>query len=195
MFNLINGEEVTLPYFNFQLGKREKGRTIKVDEHSPIIVEGIHALNEKLTSSIPKHQKYKIYIAPQVQLNIDNHSPLNTTDLRLIRRIVRDMQYRNCPAATTIDMWQSVRSGEFKWIYPHQEGADYVYNSSLIYELCVLKKLALPALRQIKESDPQYLVANRLIKYLKYFKPIEDESVIPCNSLIREFLGGSCFKL
>lgn len=195
LFNLINGEEVTLPYFNFQLGKREKGRTIKVDEHSPIIVEGIHALNEKLTSSIPKHQKYKIYIAPQVQLNIDNHSPLNTTDLRLIRRIVRDMQYRNCPAATTIDMWQSVRSGEFKWIYPHQEGADYVYNSSLIYELCVLKKLALPALRQIKESDPQYLVANRLIKYLKYFKPIEDESVIPCNSLIREFLGGSCFKL
>lgn len=195
LFNLINGEEVTLPYFNFQLGRREKGKTIKVDQHSPIIVEGIHALNEKLTSSIPKHQKYKIYIAPQVQLNIDNHSPLNTTDLRLIRRIVRDMQYRNCPAANTIDMWQSVRSGEFKWIYPHQEGADYVFNSSLSYELCVLKKLALPALKQIKESDPQYLVANRLVKYLKYFKPIEDESDIPCNSLIREFLGGSCFKL
>lgn len=195
LFDLINGEEVTLPRFNFVSGKREVGKTIKVDEHSPIIIEGIHALNEKLTSSIPKHQKFKIYIAPQVQINIDDHSPLNTTDMRLIRRIVRDMQYRNCPAADTIDMWQSVRKGEFRWIYPNQEGANYVFNSSLSYELCVLRKLALPALRQIKESDPQYLVANRLIKYLKYFKPIEDETIIPCNSLLREFLGGSCFKL
>lgn len=195
LFDLINGEEVTLPRFNFVSGKREVGKTIKVDSHSPIIIEGIHALNEKLTSSIPKHQKYKIYIAPQVQINIDDHSPLNTTDLRLIRRIVRDMQYRNCPAADTIDMWQSVRSGEFKWIYPNQEGANYVFNSSLSYELCVLRTLALPALREIKSTAPQFLVANRLIKYLKYFKPIEDESIIPCNSLIREFIGGSCFKL
>ena len=113
LFDLINGEEVTLPKFNFKTGKREIGKTIKVDEHSPIIIEGIHALNEKLTSSIPKHQKYKIYIAPQAQINIDDHSPLNTTDLRLIRRIVRDMKYRNCPAAETIRMWQSVRIGEF----------------------------------------------------------------------------------
>ncbi len=195
LFDLINGEEVTLPRFNFVSGRREVGKTIKVDSRSPIIIEGIHALNEKLTSSIPKHQKFKIYIAPQVQINIDNHSPLNTTDLRLIRRIVRDMQYRNCPAADTIDMWQSVRSGEFRWIYPNQEGANYVYNSSLSYELCVLRKLALPALQQIKYTDPQYIVANRLMKYLKYFKPIEDESIIPCNSLIREFIGGSCFKL
>lgn len=195
LFNLINGEEVTLPKFNFMIGKREVGRTIKVDEHSPIIIEGIHALNEKLTSSIPKHQKYKIYIAPQLPVNIDNHSPLNTTDLRLIRRIVRDMQFRNYPAANTIDMWQSVRSGEFKWIYPNQEGANFVFNSALPYELCVLKKLALPALREIKYTDPQFLVANRLIKYLKYFKTIDDESVIPCNSLIREFIGGSCFDV
>lgn len=195
LFNLINGEEVTLPRFNFASGKREVGRTIKVDEHSPIIIEGIHALNEKLTSSIPKHQKFKIYIAPQVQINIDNHSPLNTTDMRLIRRIVRDMQYRNCPASETIDMWQSVRQGEFRWIYPNQEGANYVFNSSLSYELSVLCKLALPELQKIGYNDPQFLVANRLIKYLKYFTPIEDESMIPCNSLIREFLGGSCFKL
>ncbi len=195
LFDLINGEEVTLPRFNFVTGKREVGKTIKVDSNSPIIIEGIHALNEKLTASIPKHQKFKIYIAPQMQVNIDNHTPLNTTDLRLIRRIVRDMQYRNCPAANTIDMWQSVRDGEFRWIYPNQEGANYVYNSSLSYELCVLRKLALPALREIKSTDPQFLVANRLIKYLKYFKPIEDESIIPCNSLIREFIGGSCFKL
>ncbi len=195
LFDLINGEEVTLPKFNFKIGKREVGRTIKVDEHSPIIIEGIHALNEKLTSSIPKHQKYKIYIAPQLPVNIDNHSPLNTTDLRLIRRIVRDMQFRNYPAANTIDMWQSVRSGEFRWIYPNQEGANFVFNSALPYELCVLKKLALPALREIKYTDPQFLVANRLIKYLKYFKTIEDESIIPCNSLIREFIGGSCFDV
>lgn len=195
LFDLINGEEVTLPKFNFKTGQREIGKTIRVDEHSPIIIEGIHALNEKLTSSIPKHQKYKIYIAPQAQINIDDHSPLNTTDLRLIRRIVRDMKYRNCPAAETIRMWQSVRNGEFKWIYPNQEGANFVFNSELSYELCVLRTKALPALREIKPSDPEYLVANRLIKYLKYFRPIEDESMIPCNSLLREFIGGSCFRV
>ncbi|MFR7880857.1 MAG: hypothetical protein ACLU5J_04780 [Christensenellales bacterium] len=113
---------------------------------------------------------------------MDDHSPLNTTDLRLIRRIVRDMKYRNCPAATTINMWQSVRNGEFKWIYPNQEGANFVFNSELSYELCVLRTKALPALREIKSTDPEYLVANRLIKYLKYFRPIEDETTIPCNS-------------
>lgn len=195
LYDLINGDEVTLPVFNFKTGKREVGRTIRVDENSPIIIEGIHALNEKLTASIPKHQKYKIYIAPQAQINIDNHAPLNTTDLRLIRRIVRDMKYRNSPAAKTIDMWQSVRGGEFRWIYPNQEGSDYVFNSCLQYELCVLRNEAIPALREIKETDPQFLVANRLIKYLKYFQPIEDVSAIPCNSLLREFIGGSCFQL
>lgn len=195
LFDLINGEEVTLPRFNFQTGKREAGRTIKVDQSSPIMIEGIHALNEILTSSIPKHQKFKIFIAPQAQMNVDDHSPLSITNLRLIRRIVRDMKFRNCPAATTIDMWQSVRNGEFKWIYPNQEGANFVFNSSLSYELCVLRKQALPALREIKPTDPQFLVANRLIKYLKYFRPIEDESIIPCNSLLREFIGGSCFKV
>ncbi len=195
LFDLINGEEVTLPCFDFTTGKREKGRTIKVDKHSPIMIEGIHALNEKLTASIPKHQKFKIYIAPQLAVNVDDHAPLSTTDLRLIRRIVRDMQFRNYPAKNTIDMWQSVRSGEFKWIYPWQEGVDFVFNSALAYELCVLKKLALPALKEIKDTDPQFLVANRLIKYLKYFKTVEDESLIPCNSLLREFIGGSCFNV
>ena len=195
MFALINHEEVTLPLFNFRTGKRERGRTIRVDARSPIIIEGIHALNEKLTVSIPKHQKYKIYIAPQAQVNIDNHSPLNITDLRLIRRIIRDMKFRNSPAATTIGMWQSVRDGEFKWIYPNQEGADYVFNSFLGYELCVMRTEALPALQKISPNDPQYLVAHRLINYLKYFRPIEDESIIPCNSLMREFIGGSCFDV
>lgn len=195
LFDLINGETVTLPRYNFQKGCREAGRTLKVDENSPIMIEGIHALNEVLTESIPKHQKYKVYISPQMQINIDDHSPLSTTDLRLIRRIVRDMNFRNCPAATTIDMWPSVRKGEFKWIYPNQEGANYVFNSELSYELCVFRKYAIPALKQILPTDPDYVIANRLIKYLKYFKSIDDESSIPCNSLIREFIGGSCFKV
>ncbi|MCH5148943.1 MAG: hypothetical protein J1G05_06275 [Clostridiales bacterium] len=195
LFDLINGEEVTLPRFNFKTGKREAGKTIRLEPNVPIIIEGIHALNERLTKSIPKHQKFKIYIAPQAQLNIDNHSPMSITNVRLIRRIVRDMKFRNCPAATTIDMWRSVRNGEFRWIYPNEENADYVFNSSLGYELCVLKKHAMEALQKITASDPQYLVANRLIKNLKYFRQIDDESIIPCNSLLREFIGGSCFNV
>ena len=195
LFDLINGDEVTLPKYNFQTGQREKGKTLKIDEHTPIMIEGIHALNEKLTISIPKHQKFKIYIAPQIQANIDNHAPLSTTDLRLIRRIVRDMKFRNCPASETIAMWSSVRRGEFRWIYPNQEGSDFVFNSSLAYELCVFKKYALPELKKISADDPDYVVANRLIKYLKYFDSIDDESSIPCNSLIREFIGGSCFEV
>ncbi len=195
LFDLINGEEVTLPRFNFKEDRREKGKTIRVEQNVPIIIEGIHALNEKLTKSIPKRQKFKIYIAPHAQLNIDNHSPLSVTDARLIRRIVRDMKFRNCSAAKTIDMWQSVRNGEFRWIYPNQENADYVFNSSLGYELCVLKKQAMEALTKITPSDPQYLLANRLIKILKYFREIDDDSIIPCNSLLREFIGGSCFNV
>ena len=195
LFDLINGEEVTLPRFNFKTGKREAGKTIRLEPNVPIIIEGIHALNERLTKSIPKHQKFKIYIAPQAQLNIDNHSPLSITSVRLIRRIVRDMKFRNCPAATTIDMWQSVRNGEFRWIYPNQENADYVFNSSLGYELCVSKKHAMEALQKITANDAQYLVANRLIKNLKYFRQIDDENIIPCNSLLREFIGGSCFHV
>lgn len=195
LFDLINGNEINLPKFDFTTGKRVKGKSIKIPTNSPIIIEGIHALNEKLTSSIPKYQKFKIFISPQAQINIDNHSPMSTTDLRLIRRIVRDKQFRNCPAAETINMWQSVRNGEFKWIYPFQEEADYVFNSELSYELCVLRKYALPALQEIKVNDPEYLTANRLIKYLKYFTPIENEYAIPCNSLIREFIGNSCFKV
>lgn len=195
LFDLINGDEIHVPKFDFTIGKRVPGKSLKVAHNSPIIIEGIHALNEKLTASIPKYQKYKIFISPQAQVNIDNHSPMSTTDLRLIRRIVRDKQFRNCPAAETIGMWDSVRSGEFKWIYPNQEGADFVFNSELSYELCILKKLALPSLREIPQTNPEYLTANRLIKYLKYFKTIDDESAIPCNSLIREFIGGSCFKV
>lgn len=192
MYALINGEEVEIPRFDFKLAKRVKGHKLKIKPDQPIIIEGIHALNEQMSSLIPKHQKFKIFISPQIQINMDNHTPMSTTDLRLIRRIVRDNQFRNSPAKQTMSMWSSVRRGEFKWIYPNQEGADYVYNSELTYELCVLKKYAIPLLKEIGVDDEYYITANRLLKYLKYFTEIE-EFAIPCNSLLREFIGGSCF--
>ena len=193
MLRLINGEEVQLPRFDFKLGKRVPGRILKVDQNQPIIIEGIHALNDELTPDITKHQKFKIYIAPQAQICLDNHSPLSLTDLRLLRRIVRDNKFRKSSAEETISMWPSVRRGEFKWIYKNQEGADYVFNSLLPYELCVMKKHALPILTKIPNDSPYYIKANRLIKFLKYFVDIDDE-VVPNNSLMREFIGGSCFE-
>ena len=193
MLRLINGEEVQLPRFDFKLGKRVPGRILKVDQNQPIIIEGIHALNDELTPDITKHQKFKIYIAPQAQICLDNHNPLSLTDLRLLRRIVRDNKFRKSSAEETISMWPSVRRGEFKWIYKNQEGADYVFNSLLPYELCVMKKHALPILTKIPNDSPYYIKANRLIKFLKYFVNIDDE-VVPNNSLMREFIGGSCFE-
>lgn len=192
MLALIQGDEITLPVFNFKTGEREEGQKCKIDAKTPIIIEGIHALNDYLTSSIPKHQKFKIYIAPQIQINLDNHNPISLTDIRLLRRIVRDKKYRNTSAEKTLEMWASVRRGEFKWIYPHQEGANFVFNSELTYELGVMKKYALPALQAIPDDHPHAITANRLIKFLKYFKDIDDKWV-PCNSLLREFIGGSCF--
>ncbi len=189
---LIEGEEVELPTYRFGEGRTEKGTLTKLPPNTPIIIEGIHALNDELSISIPKHQKFKIYIAPQFQINIDYHNPISYTDIRLLRRIVRDKKYRDSSAERTLDMWPSVRRGEFKWIYPYQEGCNYVYNSALTYELCVLKKYAMPALQEIKSDSPYYITANRLIKFLKYFKEL-DEKWIPCNSLLREFIGGSCF--
>lgn len=192
MLKLIQGEEITLPSFNFKTGMREDGPKCKVDSKTPIIIEGIHALNDILTSSIPKHQKFKIYISPQIQINVDNHNPISLTDTRLLRRIVRDKKSRNTSAEKTLEMWSSVRRGEFNWIYPNQEGANYIFNSELTYELCVMKKYALPALQAINNDHPYFIMANRLIKFLKHFKDIDDKFV-PCNSLLREFIGGSCF--
>ena len=192
MAALIDGEEVELPNYQFEQGRAEKGFLTKIGPDTPIIIEGIHALNDQLSYAIPKHQKFKIYIAPQFQINIDYHNPISYTDIRLLRRIVRDKKYRGASAERTLDMWPSVRRGEFKWIYPYQEGCNYVYNSALTYELCVLKKYALPALQEVKPDSPYYITANRLIKFLKYFKDMEDKWV-PCNSLLREFIGGSCF--
>ena len=193
LYKLINGEEVTLPRFDFKLGYQVPGKTLKIDEDQPLIIEGIHALNDKLTSLIPKHQKFKIFIAPQAQINIDNHNPISLTDLRLVRRIVRDFQFRGSSAEETISMWPSVRKGEFKWIYDTQENADFVFNSLLPYELCIVRKYALPLLNAIDKNGPYYLTANRLIKFLKLFVDMDDKW-IPCNSILREFIGNSCFQ-
>lgn len=192
MAALIDGEEVELPVYQFGSGRAEQGIKTRISKDTPIIIEGIHALNDQLSHAIPKHQKFKIFIAPQFQINIDMHNPISFTDIRLLRRIVRDKKYRNSSAERTLEMWSSVRRGEFKWIYPYQEGCNFVFNSALTYELCVLKKYALPALKEVQSDSPHFIVANRLIKFLKYFEDMDDKWV-PCNSLLREFIGGSCF--
>jgi len=192
MLDLISGKEVQLPRFDFKLGHRVPGRKLKVSFSQPIIIEGIHALNDLLTINIPKHQKFKIYISPQAQINFDNHNPMSLTDLRLLRRIVRDKKYRNASAEETMSMWPSVRKGEFTWIYNTQEGADFVFNSLLSYELSVMKKYAMPLLSNIDTNSVYFPVAERLIRMLKYFDDMPDEWV-PSNSLLREFIGGSCY--
>ena len=192
MVDLIAGKTVDIPIFDFHTKVRVGYKQLQVSKNSPIIIEGIHALNELLTEMIPKGQKFKIFISPQLQMNLDNHNPISITNLRLLRRIVRDKKFRNASAIRTLSMWESVRKGEFRWIYPHQEGADYIYNSGLQYEFSILKKYALPTLMEIPNNSEYYITANRLIKFLKYFIDIDDDNV-PCNSLLREFIGGSCF--
>lgn len=192
IYKLINGEEVALPIYDFKTQKRTFTEPVKLGKTQPIMIEGIHALNDDLTPSIPREVKFRIYIAPQAQLHIDDHNPISLSDIRLIRRMVRDYKTRNSSCEQTIEMWPSVRRGEFKWIYPHQSNADFVYNSELSYELCVLKKHALPLLEAVDSNSPYFIQANRLVKFLKYFKDISDKW-IPCNSIIREFIGDSIF--
>lgn len=192
IYKLINGEEVALPKYNFSTQERTFGEPVLLGKNQPIMIEGIHALNDELTPSIPHELKFKIYIAPQAQLHIDDHNPISLSDIRLIRRMVRDYETRNSSCEQTLEMWPSVRRGEFKWIYPHQSNADFVYNSELSYELCVLKKHALPLLEAVKTESPYFIQANRLVKFLKYFTDISDKW-IPCNSILREFIGGSIF--
>ena len=192
--DLVAGLEVECPKYDFKAGARAPvGRKLIVPQDQPIIIEGIHALNERLTASIPAHQKFKIFIAPQSQVNIDNHNPMSLTDLRLLRRIVRDHQFRNASAISTLEMWPSVRKGEFRWIYPSQEGANYVFNSFSSYELSVMKKYAMPLLEEIDTESEYFPVAERLIRMLKFFDDLSDRWV-PCNSIIREFIGGSCYQ-
>ena len=192
MYKLISGEEVALPKYSFKERKRTFEEPIKLANNQPIMIEGIHALNDMLTPSIDNELKFKIYIAPQAQLHIDDHNPISITDIRLLRRMVRDNETRNTPCEKTFDMWASVRRGEFRWIYPHQSTADFVFNSELSYELCVMKKHALPLLEKVPTDSPYFIQANRLIKFLKYFQDISD-NWIPCNSILREFIGNSIF--
>lgn len=192
MLDLINGEEVQLPKFDFKVGHRVPGRKLRVHRDEPIIIEGIHALNDLLTPSISKANKFKIFISPQAQINLDDHNPLSLTDLRLIRRLVRDYKFRAAPAEETFSMWDNVRAGEFKWIYPFQEGSDFVFNSFLPYELAVMRKYALPLLSNIDKESPYFPLAERLIRMMKFFLDMKDEWV-PSNSLMREFIGGSCY--
>ena len=194
MRDLLDGKEVEMPKFDFARQKRLKGKTLKLEKNSPIVIEGIHALNKRMTELVPDNKKFKIYIGPQIQVNLDNHNPISITHLRLIRRMVRDYQFRGASAENTLKMWESVRNGEFKWIYENQEGVDYVFNSELDYEFCVTKKHVLPLIKEIKPDSPYYNLANTLKKYVKYFKDIDDECV-PRNSLLREFIGGSCFNV
>ena len=194
LVKLLNGEEIEAPTFNFHTGHKEyRGNKMRLNADEVLIMEGIHCLNDELTYLIPKEQKYKIYISCLTVLNIDYYNRISTTDSRLIRRLVRDYQFRGYNAAHTLQMWPSVNRGEFKNIFKFQEEADVMFNSSLIYELSVLKKYAIPLLKEVENNSPLYSEAKRLISMLSYFEDIPDDAV-PTHSLLREFIGGSIFK-
>lgn len=194
MLKILAGEEVIVPRFNFVTGQREWTDTpLSINKDQPIIIEGIHGLNERLTSSIARSNKYKIYISPFTQLGIDAHNSIPIRDARLIRRLVRDSQFRGAHALKTLKQWPVVKQGEEKYIFPFEEEADVMFNSSLIYELGVLKKYAEPLLAQVGNDVPEYGDAKRLRGFLMYFDNIYDEDDIPNNSILREFVGGSIF--
>lgn len=191
--DLLNGKEVSLPTYNFEMGQRMyKGKKLKLNDNSVLIIEGIHGLNPELTSHIPAEMKYMIYVSALTTLSIDDHNWVPTTDNRLLRRIIRDYKYRGTSAVETIRRWPSVRRGEEKWIFPYQENADAMFNSSLIFELGVMKNFALEILSSVPRDRTEYAEAYRLMKLLSYFTPITDKN-IPSTSLLREFLGGSSF--
>ncbi len=191
---LLRGEEVELPRFNFMLGKKEfKGDKLRIDEHTILILEGIHALNPELTPQIPAANKFKIYVSALTTISLDDHNWIPTTDNRLLRRIIRDFNYRGYSAQETISRWPSVRAGEDKWIFPYQENADVMFNSALLFEFAVLRMHAEPILMGVPRNCPEYSEAYRLLKFIKYFVPVQDKE-IPPTSLLREFLGGSSFK-
>ena len=195
MSSLLKGERTELPEYNFKTGKREyNGHFLQLGDDDILVIEGIHGLNEKMSYSLPAESKYKIYISALTALNVDDHNRIPTTDGRLIRRMVRDARTRGASAQKTISMWPSVRKGEEKYIFPFQEEADAMFNSALIYELAVLKPYAEPLLYGIEKGEPEYFEARRLLKFLEYFLTIGSDD-LPNNSLVREFVGGGCFKL
>ena len=183
-----------MPTFDFVTQKRsDKTHKIKVATDAPILIEGIHGLNEKLTGSIPASDKFKIYISALTNINLDDHNRIRTTDARLIRRLVRDSFFRGTPVEETLAMWPSVRRGEERFIFPFQEQADAMINSSLVYELAIMKKHIFDQLVKITPDKPIYSQARRLVKFLNYVDSADVEDEIPLNSLLREFVGGSCF--
>lgn len=191
---LLKGETVQVPEFDFKSGKRtEHTHAFRVEPAQPIIIEGIHGLNDRLTASIPDQLKFRVYISPLTMLNLDDHNRIRTTDARLLRRIVRDYQFRGTPPERTLDMWASVRRGEEKYIFPFQERADAMFNSALTYELPIMKKYAYPALLAVTPDSPHYTLARRLVKFLNYIQTADVEDEIPVNSILREFIGGCCF--
>ena len=194
LIELLKGNEILMPTFNFKTGCKEyTGETMKLGSDEILVIEGIHCLNDKLTAAIPRENKYKIYISNLTVLNIDYFNRISTTDSRLIRRIVRDYKFRSYNAMHTLQIWNSVNRGEEQYIYTFQEEADSMFNTSLIYEFCVLKKFAVPLLESINSSYPEYSEARRLLEFLKYFETIDMENV-PKNSLLREFIGDSIFE-
>ena len=191
---LLSGEEIDLPTFNFETGQRVfKGKKLKLRENSILVIEGIHALNPELTPHIPAERKFKIYVSALTTISLDDHNWIPTTDNRLLRRIIRDFNYRGYSARETISRWPSVRAGEDKWIFPYQENADVMFNSALLFEFAVLRLHAEPILMGVPRNCPEYCEAYRLLKFIKYFVPVQDKE-IPPTSLLREFLGGSSFK-
>lgn len=191
---LLEGKKVELPEYNFLIGKREyNGKVLELGDNDIIIIEGLHGMNDDLTMSIERRCKFKIYISPLTQLNIDNHNRIHTSDTRKLRRIVRDNKFRSYNAEHTLTMWKNIREGEEKYIFPYQDDADYMVNSSLMYEIAVLKTYAEPLLFSVPESSPVYPEALRLINFLRNFLPMPSDHV-PEDSVLREFIGGSCFK-
>ena len=191
---LLAGEAVEVPEFDFKRGMRmERTHRMQVAPGQPIIIEGIHALNDALTETVARRMKFKIYISALTMLNLDDHSRIRTTDARLLRRIVRDNQFRGTLPEATMAMWASVRRGEERYIFPFQEEADVMFNSSLVYELPIMKKHVFPLLMAVQPESPYYTLARRLVKFLNYIHVADVEDEIPINSILREFIGGNCF--
>jgi uridine kinase len=190
---ILSGEEVQLPRYNFKVGMSEAGDIIQLKDGQPLILEGIHGMNPRLIPDRWTGAAFRVYVSALTQINLDRHNRVSTTDTRLIRRIVRDARERGYSAAQTISRWESVRRGEKRHIFPYQENADVMFNSALVYELSALRSLAEPLLRQVQYRAPEYIEARRLLAFLEWFMPLE-ASLIPVNSIVREFLGGSGLK-
>ncbi len=189
---MLKGEEILVPDFNFTFGKKEYNRKMQLGESDILVIEGIHALDNKILTKIPRNQKYKIYISPLTEVNVDDHNRISTTDNRLLRRIIRDNRTRSYPVDKTLEAWQSVRNGEELYVFPFQDDSDVIINTASVYEIGVLKTYVEPLLYSVETSSPYYEEAKRLIDFLKVFLPISSDA-IPEDAILREFIGGSYF--